>query len=110
MSRHTDPRNIALRDQILAALREEAAAVSTERTCKMIAANCCIHANTPCAADRCGWRRWRLPVYSQLIAMSRLGLVEKTNVDGRMDVYWRYLPSDDAGESNRVLAQREVFE
>lgn len=78
-------RTVALRDQIVAALRGEwPLPVSTRRVCELLGAN---------RYDETGYR-----VYPQLCALDRLGVVERIRrgADCR-DVFWRFLgdPSDD---------------
>lgn len=71
-------RTVAMRDQILAALRTEwPLPVSTRQVCELLGAN---------RYDQLGCR-----IYPQLCALDRSGLVERVRRDSDCrDVYWRF--------------------
>ncbi|SHQ49021.1 Uncharacterised protein [Mycobacteroides abscessus subsp. massiliense] len=77
-------RTVAMRDQILAALRTEwPLPISTRRVCEMLGAG---------RYDETGYR-----VYPQLCALDRLGVIERIRRDPDCrDVFWRFLgdPTD----------------
>ncbi|BBN50824.1 hypothetical protein [Mycobacterium avium] len=77
-------RTVAIRDQILAALRAEwPLPVSTRRICELLGAH---------RYDETGYR-----VYPQLCALDRLGVVERIRRGAECrDVFWRFLgdPTD----------------
>ena len=98
-------RTVAIRDQILAALRAEwPLPVSTRRVCELLGAR---------RYDETGYR-----IYPQLCALDRLGVVERIRRGAECrDVFWRFCgdPTDaelnaavDAMDSPRPLPPRTV--
>jgi hypothetical protein len=90
------PRTVALRDQILAALRTEwPLPISTRRVCELLGAH---------RYDETGYR-----VYPQLRALARLGLVECVRLDRSefRDVFWRSAEPTDA-ELNALINATEA--
>lgn len=84
-------RTVALRDQIVAALRGEwPLPVSTRRVCELLGAN---------RYDETGFR-----VYPQLCALDRLGVVERIRrgVDCR-DVFWRFVGDPTDADLNAIV-------
>lgn len=84
-------RTVAIRDQILAALRTEwPLPISTRRVCELLGAH---------RYSETGYR-----IYPQLCALDRMGLVERIRRDaGCRDVYWRFLGDPTDAELNAVV-------
>lgn len=84
-------RTVAMRDQILAALRTEwPLPVSTRRVCELLGAH---------RYDETGYR-----VYPQLCALDRLGIVERIRRDPDCrDVFWRFLGDPTDAELNAAV-------
>jgi hypothetical protein len=84
-------RTVAIRDQILAALRTEwPLPISTRRVCELLGAH---------RYSETGYR-----IYPQLCALDRLGLVERLRRDaGCRDVFWRFLGDPTDAELNAVV-------
>lgn len=84
-------RTVAIRDQILAALRAEwPLPISTRRVCELLGAH---------RYDETGYR-----IYPQLCALDRLGLVERIRrgPDCR-DVFWRFLGDPTDADFNAAV-------
>ncbi len=84
-------RTVAIRDQILAALRTEwPLPISTRRVCELLGAH---------RYSQTGYR-----IYPQLCALDRLGLVERIRRDaGCRDVFWRFLGDPTDADLNAVV-------
>lgn len=84
-------RTVAIRDQILAALRTEwPLPISTRRVCELLGAH---------RYSQTGHR-----IYPQLCALDRLGLVERIHPDtGCRDVFWRFLGDPTDADLNAVI-------
>lgn len=84
-------RTVAMRDQILAALRTEwPLPISTRRVCELLGAR---------RYDETGYR-----VYPQLCALDRLGVVERIRHDTDCrDVFWRFLGDPTAADLNAAV-------
>lgn len=84
-------RTIAIRDQILAALRTEwPLPISTRRVCELLGAH---------RYSETGYR-----IYAQMCALDRLGLVERIRRDvGCRDVFWRFLGDPTDADLNAVV-------
>ncbi len=91
-------RTVAMRDQILAALRAEwPLPISTRRVCELMGAH---------RYDQTGYR-----IYPQLCALDRLGVVERIRRDDDCrDVFWRFLGDPtDADLSTAVDADTDYW-
>lgn len=88
-------RTVALRDQIVAALRAEwPLPVSTRHVCEMLGAH---------RYDETGYR-----VYPQLCALERLGVVERIRGEADCrDVFWRFLGDPTEAELNAAVDAME---
>lgn len=84
-------RTVALRDQILAALRAESPLpISTRRVCELLGAH---------RYDETGYR-----IYPQLCALDRLGIVERLRRGGDCrDVFWRFLGDPTEADFNAAV-------
>ncbi len=84
-------RTVAMRDQILAALRTEwPLPISTRRVCELLGAH---------RYDETGYR-----VYPQLCALDRLGLIERIRRDADCrDVFWRFLGEPTDADLNAAV-------
>lgn len=84
-------RTVAIRDQILAALRTEwPLPISTRRVCELLGAH---------RYSETGYR-----IYAQLCALDRLGIVERIRRDaGCRDVFWRFLGDPTDADLNAVI-------
>lgn len=87
-------RTVAMRDQILAALRTEwPLPVSTRRVCELLGAH---------RYDETGYR-----AYPQLCALDRLGVVESIRRDPDCrDVFWRFLGDPTDADLNAAVDTR----
>lgn len=84
-------RTVALRDQILAALRAEwPLPISTRRVCELLGAH---------RYDETGYR-----VYPQLCALDRMGVVERIRRGAECrDVFWRFLGDPTDADLNAAV-------
>jgi hypothetical protein len=111
MSRKPMPYTVAIRDRILAILRDEAPLpISTPRIRELMAnggQSCASYMSVDgtcpeTAGTDCGGWCWLL-VYPNLRAMVELGLVEQVKVPNHRVVYWRYVEQETNAQFNAVL-------
>lgn len=115
MSRTVTARTVAVRDKILAILRSEWPLPITTGAVLLGMAGARGSCNRPLRTDgECQLRSgsscrawcWYGPVYAQLRALSRLGLVEQIQQPDMRSAYWRYVPDDQSDAYfNAVLAE-----
>lgn len=84
-------RTVALRDQIVAALRTEwPLPISTRRVCELLGAH---------RYDETGYR-----IYPQLCALDRMGVIERIRRDAECrDVFWRFLGDPTDADLNAAV-------
>lgn len=114
MSRTATARTVALRDQLRAILRAESPLpLSTNEVLLRIAnggknCNSTFTDEHRCPREACSAWCWQSPVYPQLVALMRLGLVERIRPEGMRRAYWRYVGDHQADASFNAVIERLV--
>lgn len=133
MSRTPTARTVAIRDQILSILRAEHPLPITTNDILVKLANAGENCNSPrgrrrdvvakgagatchdwsgrwAGRDGCPAWCWYQPVYPQLVALMRLGLVERIRRDDHRSAFWRYVENDTDEQFNAIVDQMERAE
>jgi hypothetical protein len=106
--RQVQPRTIALRHQLLAALRNADGPLSTNALCTLVArdGDNCGQFDGRCASqiERCHGGCWWTRVYPQLRALQRMGLVDWVHYPRPIRcTYWRYIEAETEEMFNAAI-------